>query len=64
MDRKALHALALEALEAVAEEIDRQEFAGDEYDCLDDNDCVSDGGHLYKTSCGVTACVYCPKVVC
>ena len=36
---------------------------GDEFACLDDNDCENDGGHVYLTKCGVTRCVYCKRVV-
>lgn len=35
----------------------------DEFACLDANDCDDDGGHVFLTSCGVTRCIYCRKVV-
>ena len=36
---------------------------GDEFACLDANDCSNDGGHVFLTQCGVTRCVYCRKAV-
>lgn len=51
--------------DAVLEEmiaIARAEDSGDEFACLDDNDCISPGGHLFVTSCGETKCVHCPKI--
>lgn len=47
----------------ITEQIDANEHAGDEFACLDDNDCINDSGHLFKTRCGETKCVWCPKVV-
>jgi hypothetical protein len=49
--------------EFVLEELDALENAGDEFACLDDNDCDSPSGHLFKTSCGETKCRYCGLVV-
>lgn len=37
-------------------------FPADEFACLDDNDCLHDGGQLYLTQCGVTRCAHCAKV--
>ena len=47
---------------AVTEEIEAQDLAGDEFACLEEHDCRDPRGHLFKTQCGETKCVHCPKV--
>lgn len=42
---------------------DANEAAGDDFACLDDNDCDNPGGHLFRTSCGETKCLHCGLVV-
>ena len=46
----------------VVEQIDEAENAGDEFECLADNDCGHPGGHLFRTHCGETICLYCGRI--
>ena len=46
----------------VVETIDDDEFAGDEFAMVEDEGCIDPLGHLFKTSCGATHCVYCRKI--
>jgi hypothetical protein len=46
----------------VVEEIPAQEFDGSEFACIGDTDCHHPGGHVFKTSCGETMCIYCTKI--
>lgn len=47
----------------VFEEFDPQDEAGDEFACLEEHDCIDPLGHLFLTSCNVTRCVHCGKIV-
>lgn len=41
---------------------DPQEVAGDPYADLEPNDCLCDFGHLFKTQCGETKCLWCGRI--
>jgi hypothetical protein len=43
-------------------EDDPQEDAGDEFECLEDHDCIDPRGHLFLTCCGETKCVHCGRI--
>jgi hypothetical protein len=50
-------------LHPVIEQIDAQEHAGDPYAELEGHGCMNSDGHLFKSCCGETKCVFCGEIV-